>query len=115
MQLPVTTRACPTGGRWRLLSDRLSKWLDSCDPVWRNEISPVASELLPPFVWAKTKPEIAFQFGVLGRMIFSCLIDSDRRDTEALYARTEGRSVGRTWDPLPKIVDGLIAAFDPTP
>lgn len=94
------------------LSDRLNKILNSCDPAWRTELTPAASGLLPGFKWAKTKPEAAFQFGVLGRMIFSCLIDADRRDAEAFYARTEGRSVDRSWAALPAIVDGLIAAFD---
>lgn len=45
-------------------------------------------------------------------MIFSCLIDADRCDTETFYARTEGRSVDRIWAALPEIVDGLVAAFD---
>ena len=92
------------------LSERLAKKLDSCDPVWRTEITPDASGLLPGFKWLEEKK--SFQFGVLGRMIFSCLIDADRRDTEAFYARTEGRSVDRSWAALPAIVDGLIAAFD---
>lgn len=92
------------------LSDRLKKPLDSCDPVWRTEIAPDASGLMPGFKW--TKESLPFQFGVLGRMIFSCLIDADRRDTEAFYARTEGRSVDRSWAALPAIVEGLVAAFD---
>jgi CRISPR-associated endonuclease/helicase Cas3 len=45
-------------------------------------------------------------------MIFSCLIDADRVDTERFYARIEVRVVDRDWPRLPDIVERLIAAFD---
>ena len=45
-------------------------------------------------------------------MIFSCLIDADRIDTERFYAKIEGRVVDRDWPRLPDIVGRLIAAFD---
>src|SRR6516162_5090608 len=68
---------------------------------------------MPGFRWEeRDRSRLAFQLGFLGRMIFSCLVDADFLDTEAFYARAEGRRVDRTWPRLPVVVDGLIAAFD---
>ena len=92
------------------LSDRLKKELEPCDLQWQSEIAPDASGLLPALNWVKEK--CPFQFSVLGRMIFSCLIDADRRDTEGFYAKVEGRDVDRSWAALPEIVCGLIDRLD---
>src|SRR3546814_15371155 len=67
---------------------------------------------MPDLSWHPDLARRAFQLGVLGRMIFSCLVDADFRDTEAFYAKAEGRKVDRDWPPLPAIVDRLAARFD---
>ena len=55
-----------------------------------------AVRVLPTFNWERTNPaRAAFQLAVLGRMIFSCLVDADFNDTEQFYAQTEGREVDR--------------------
>jgi hypothetical protein len=54
----------------------------------------------------------AFQVAFLGRMIFSCLVDADFKDTEQFYARIEEREVDRDWPTLQSILPGLIGAFD---
>lgn len=93
------------------LSDRLKDFEGKkIDPVWEEEIAPDASGLTPKFAIAKkTAP---FAVGFLGRMIFSCLVDADYKDTEAFYNRVEGRTVDRVWLSLPEILPDLIAAFD---
>lgn len=55
---------------------------------------------------------LPYQLAFFGRMVFSCLVDADFRDTEEFYARAEGRSVDREWPCLPEIVDDLISRFD---
>jgi len=101
------------------LDDRLNetkKTLEKLDPIWRAEIAPVCAELFPTgFAWGeKTTPaeERAFRFSFFGRMLFSCLVDADFRDTETFYCKAEGRVADRDWPELPRIVDDLIARFD---
>lgn len=97
------------------LSERLNGFSDEgLDPVWKSQIAPEIANLLPPFPhWEKTdKARAAFQLGFLGRMIFSCLVDADFKDTEQFYARTEGRQIDRTWPELQSILPSLIEVFD---
>ncbi|RWM68079.1 MAG: CRISPR-associated helicase Cas3' [Mesorhizobium sp.] len=97
------------------LSERLNGFSDEgLDPVWKSQIAPEIANLLPPFPnWEKTdKARAAFQLGFLGRMIFSCLVDADFKDTEQFYARTEGRQVDRSWPELELILHSLIEAFN---
>lgn len=94
------------------LTERLEKTLEPLDPVWRDEIAPDASGLMPPFKWATDKNRRAFQLGFLGRMIFSCLVDADYRDTEAFYCRANQEHKDRDWPELATIVEDLTAAFD---
>ncbi len=92
------------------LSERLLKRLPDCAAVWRKELTLETNDLLPNFKWERAN--LAFQFSVWGRMLFSCLIDADRRDTESFYTKIEGREVDRVWPKLPDIVEGLIASLD---
>ena len=95
------------------LTERLKKPVPPLSPVWREEVRPDAESLLPR--WFKprpTKEQTAFSLAFLGRMIFSCLVDADRLDTEDHAARVEGRTVDRAWPDLRDRIDDLIAAFD---
>lgn len=101
----------------RPLGDRLKKPLPTLDPAWQHELGPEASGLFPKnFKPHEDKSRLAFQLAMLGRMLFSCLIDADRRDTECFYARAEGKNNGklvdRDWAALPAIVGDLIARFN---
>jgi len=105
-------------GRKKLrLEARLSQFDTSAlDPVWRRDIAPRAQDLVPDG-FAEPRPksaeELAFRLSVLGRMIFSCLIDADRRDTEAYYESIKGGAkADRAWRPLTDILPGLQARFD---
>ncbi|MER9965584.1 CRISPR-associated helicase Cas3' [Mesorhizobium sp. M0060] len=83
------------------------------DKVWASDIKPDASGLKPDFCWHfDDKARFAFQLSFLGRMIFSCLVDADFKDTEQFYARTEGRQIDRTWPELQSILPSLIEVFD---
>lgn len=97
----------------RPLSDRLKKELPAIDPAWQHELVPQASELFPKtFKPHDDTGRRAFQLAMFGRMLFSCLVDADYRDTEDFYVRAEGQRVNRDWPALPDIVDGLILRFN---
>jgi hypothetical protein len=66
---------------------------------------------MPQINWGDRK-SLAYRLAFFGRMIFSCLVDADFRDTEAFYCAVEGRTVDRHWPRLPDIVDALISRFD---
>lgn len=53
----------------------------------------------------------AFDSSVAVRMIFSCLMDTDYRDTEAFCARPEGGPPDREWPGLPDVLPELTQAF----
>jgi len=85
----------------------------SMDAAWQSEISADATGLLPHFVRAlRDKERIPFQLALFGRMIFSCLVDADFKDTESFYAKTEGREVDRSWPELQSLLPGLLERFD---
>ncbi|ALK09983.1 CRISPR-associated helicase/endonuclease Cas3 [Blastochloris viridis] len=94
------------------LDQRVKKTLPPLDPVWRQEIAPQVGTLFPGGFRGDDKRLAAFQLALLGRMVFSCLVDADYRDTETFYTAARGERIDREWTPLPDIVDGLIARFD---
>lgn len=93
------------------LTERLAKGTEPLNPAWRNEIRPLASGLFPQ-AFRPEAERLPFQLGFLGRMIFSCVVDADYRDTEAFYAAAEGREVERDWPALPDVVGRLLASLD---
>lgn len=95
------------------LSERL-KGFDpaTLDPVWTSEITPETSGLCPAFLGCKSGNTQAFRLAMLGRMIFSCLVDADYKDTEAFYDRIEGRRRDRDWPSLQALLPDLIARLD---
>ena len=85
------------------------------DPAWTREIAPVARGLVPKGFAeppAKTWDDFAFRLSVLGRMIFSCLVDADFRDTETFYDAVKGAGSDRDWPRLADILPELLARFD---
>ncbi|MBN8997148.1 MAG: CRISPR-associated endonuclease Cas3'' [Rhizobiales bacterium] len=101
------------------LDERLKAYVDAVDPVWRSELAPDLTRLLPALKWVQAgeahplgQERFAFQLAMLGRMLFSCLVDADFRETESFYARVEGREIDRSWPALPELLDGLIVRFD---
>lgn len=73
------------------------------------DLGPLADEIMP-----KVRPgdQAGFDLSVAGRMVFSCLVDADFKDTEAFYDRLEDRQHDREWPALSDILPDLRAAFD---
>lgn len=95
------------------ISQRLADAPAGLDEVWRREIAPDASRLMP--VGFKADPDrtrLDFQIAFLGRMLFSALVDADFRDTESFYASFKDVSPDREWPRLGDHVDDLIARVD---
>jgi CRISPR-associated endonuclease/helicase Cas3 len=96
------------------LCDRVREWNASdLEPTWKNEIMCEAGDLLPPFQYdRKNRQRCAFQLGFLGRMLFSCLVDADYKDTEEFYCQAENRIVDRDWPSLKTLLPDFIAKLD---
>lgn len=96
------------------LSDRLSPQneIEPLDPVWKTELPFSPDNIFPAgFKPDRERPMLAFQLAFLGRMIFSCLVDADFRDTELFYARIRGEQVDREWPDLQSSLEHLAARF----
>jgi CRISPR-associated endonuclease/helicase Cas3 len=101
------------GASLSTLSERLRRFTPaSLDHAWKQEICPETAGLLPAFTRNCAKDRLPFHFAFLGRMIFSCLVDADFKDTEAFYAQVEARQLDRNWPALPTILDSLRSSFD---
>lgn len=98
----------------RSLVERLSGFDPArLDQSWQEALPLPTGALTPENV---KRPEqldqFGFHFALLGRMLFSCLVDADYRDTEAFYARTEGREVDRTWPSLAEVLPQLQTRYN---
>lgn len=75
------------------LDDRLKllpgKDIPHLDPIWKQEIKLPAQLTPPELKLHKNWP--GFQFAFLTRMIFSCLVDADRLDTNNYYLQLDGK------------------------
>lgn len=95
------------------LERRLEHFVDELDPVWRNEIAvDLAGVSVEMAAKAVPGPHSGFALSVAARMVFSCLVDADFRDTEAFYAGLEARTPDRDWPKLQALAPWLISAFD---
>lgn len=84
----------------------------SLDAVWRDEIRPDLENIAPK-IRPNAKPTSrGFQLALLGRMLFSCLVDADRKDAEAFFIRSGTQTADRQWPGLPDIVENAIQTFD---
>ncbi|KXU34581.1 CRISPR-associated protein Cas3 [Ventosimonas gracilis] len=75
------------------LQERLQNELPKLLPQWKTEINlPDAAEINKlPKDFKICSERVAFQFALLTRMLFSCLVDADFIDTDNFYRRIEGR------------------------
>lgn len=81
------------------------------DPVWREELKADGTALFPQDFQEK-REHAHFQFALMARMIFSCLVDADFKDTEAFYCKIEGLQKNRDWPALLDILPSLLSRFD---
>lgn len=93
------------------LVERLETFSESnIDPIWRNEIATDLGALRPTKDWRSDR--VGFQLALMGRMVFSALVDADFKATEAFYAQEHGPQPERSWPALVDRLDGMIAALD---
>jgi CRISPR-associated endonuclease/helicase Cas3 len=94
------------------LKQRLRDADPSClDPVWRAELALDVRDLAPAVSY-KSKEAAEFGLSFLGRMLFSCLVDADFKNTEAYYNRIEGRTADRDWPALRDVLAALSERLD---
>jgi CRISPR-associated endonuclease/helicase Cas3 len=86
------------------LQDKLNaKPEHSLVPVWQSELPmPSPADLKCIHGFQICKERLMFQQSMLGRMIFSCLVDADFLDTEEFYVKAEGRTSHRS-SPFPSL------------
>lgn len=103
-----------TKGTDGALKTRVQKTdLPPLDPSWRELFAYDAVDLMPKgFKPAPDRAHLGFQVAFLGRMLLSCLVDSDFLCTEAFYSTVNGTPVDRSWPALPEISASLVTAFD---
>jgi CRISPR-associated endonuclease/helicase Cas3 len=95
------------------LAERLISKAPMPDPAWREQIEAVGENLMPDFFRKGSRRDrLPYQLAFFGRMVFSCLVDADFRDTEKFYNAAEGRTSQRDWATLPSIVDKFVERFD---
>lgn len=94
---------------------RVEEFKDKLDPVWRTELSYDPGDLQAAALMRKLSAEkriAAFELSVVARMLFSCLVDADFKDTEAFYDALEKRQSDRDWPLLQDLLPAFLAAFD---
>ena len=81
------------GNNRSTLKERLAADIPALNPVWQAEIPLPEKIPLPPL---KSNPKYpGFAQAFFTRMLYSCLVDADYLDTEAFYARLDGKTVAR--------------------
>ncbi|MDQ0473514.1 CRISPR-associated endonuclease Cas3'' [Labrys wisconsinensis] len=81
-------------------------------PGWRSEIAPDAANLFPHgFRW-HDRAFLPFQLAMLGRMVFSCLVDADIVDAEQVRATARGEAADPGAPGLPDVAEALAASLD---
>lgn len=98
------------------LDRRLELELPALDQVWKEELGELfeaeAAGLAPDLLRTFRRDDPDFSFSVLTRMVFSCLVDADFKDTEAYYDGVEGREKDRAWPALQDLLPELLARYD---
>jgi CRISPR-associated endonuclease/helicase Cas3 len=95
------------------LEERIDRFEHSAlDPDWKTEITP-RLDAIQPNISPNCEPATrGFQLAFLGRMLFSCLVDADRKDAAQFFVRAGKQEPDRTWPALQDILDAAIATFD---
>ncbi len=98
------------------LRRRVERYQDALDPIWRQQVanphSGLSNQLMDLLQRGRSdKTSGAFDMSVATRMLFSCLVDSDYRDTEAFYTTFEGLK-DRDWPALAQVLPQMKTAFD---
>lgn len=95
------------------LASRIAKPAAPLAPEWRAHLPAEFGAVAEEFA-KHLRPGPAtqgFDFSVAARMVFSCLVDADFRDTEAFYDNLEGRRRERDWPALQSLLPDFTARF----
>lgn len=93
------------------LDRRIERDAPPLDPAWQAHL-PVNFEAAAREIVGHMRGEKAgFDLSVAVRMVFSCLVDADFRDTEAFYDRLENRRCDRAWPTLQCLLPDLRQRF----
>ncbi len=97
------------------LDRRLEKELEPLDDIWKQELVADTKGLIPAFIGnigKSDKKRAPFQFSIMTRMLFSCLVDADYKDTENFYQALKGLEPDRHWPLLQDCLPHFLAQFD---
>ncbi|WP_237155129.1 CRISPR-associated helicase Cas3' [Oryzibacter oryziterrae] len=86
--------------------------LAKLDPQWLEDLRPEFADIGQSGPMKGAKAHLGFRLAFLGRMIFSCLVDADYKDTEAYYNKIEGKVADRAWKSLTDLLPALTAVLD---
>ena len=96
----------------RALTPRISAAGARLAPEWvphlPNDFKAVMAEFAAHI---RRGPMQGFDFALAVRMVFSCLVDADFRDTEAFYDQLEGRKSECCWPSLQSLLPDLRTRF----
>jgi CRISPR-associated endonuclease Cas3-HD len=100
------------------LRERLARELPALHPAWQSELTLPDNQELQAAMrnwFTPSQERVLFQFSVLVRMLFSCLVDADFIDTDEFYRRIEGKPSRRVRHPrleeLRARLDARLAAL----
>ncbi|KAB7742169.1 CRISPR-associated endonuclease Cas3'' [Parvibaculum sedimenti] len=94
---------------------RIERYEDKLDPVWRDELAFDLARLMPNRLMeaiGKRKAYAGFDFSVVVRFLFSCLVDADFKDTERFYSTLDGRQPDRHWASLQDMLPEFLVRFN---
>ncbi|AYF02464.1 CRISPR-associated helicase Cas3'' [Paracoccus yeei] len=94
------------------MARRLDGFRDPVPPAITAAALPDLGPVLRELVAFRDGKMPGFDISVAARMVFSCLVDADFRDTEAFYARLDGTRPDREWPALAELLPAWRAAFD---
>ncbi|WP_423208707.1 CRISPR-associated endonuclease Cas3'' [Paracoccus yeei] len=94
------------------MARRLDGFRDPVPPAITAAALPDLGPVLRELVAFRDGKTPGFDISVAARMVFSCLVDADFRDTEAFYARLDGTRPDREWPALAELLPAWRAAFD---
>ncbi|PYF09567.1 CRISPR-associated Cas3 family helicase [Rhodobacter viridis] len=95
----------------RDLKSRIATPGATLDPEWKSHLPVDFSAVSAEFRAHMRKDTAGFDLSVAVRMVFSCLVDADYRDTEAFYDALEGRARDRDWPALQDLLPDLQRRF----
>ena len=94
---------------------RIDNYGNTLDPVWKREVDCDLAGLMPEALLKRLMARAryrSFDLSVIGRILFSCLVDADFKDTERHYAAIEGWTPDREWPSLQDLLPSFIKRFD---